>query len=154
MTVVAVELLQSRKRGHDPLEWIARKVEVKRMFQRRISLMRGKDLDITPGETDEVRLELGRSIADCTTPLGVGKEGQIENALPHIRPAAVNKISEIGHTDGIDLLAGKENIKNRIHVVNYLSAFSHQLERLKADNILAISLPHGLPQSRRTDCDR
>ena len=40
MTVVAVELLQPRKRGDDPLEWIARKVEIKRMFQRGVSLMR------------------------------------------------------------------------------------------------------------------
>ena len=40
MTVVAVELLQPRKRGDDPLERIARKVEVKRMFQRGISLVR------------------------------------------------------------------------------------------------------------------
>ena len=40
MTVVAVELLQPRKRGDDPLERIARKVKVKRMFQRGISLVR------------------------------------------------------------------------------------------------------------------
>jgi hypothetical protein len=117
MTVVAVELLQPRKRGDDPLEWIAREVEIKRMFQRGVSLMRGKDLNVAPGETDEVRLELGCGIADCSAPLGVWKEGQIENTLLYIRLSPMNKISEIGHTNGIDLLAREENIKNRIHSV-------------------------------------
>ena len=117
MTVVAIELLQSRKRGDDSLERIARKVEIKRMFQRGVSLMRGKDLNVAPGETDEVRLELGGGIADRLAPLGFGKEGQIENALPHVRLAPMNKISEIGHPDGIDLLAGEKDVENRIHSV-------------------------------------
>ena len=78
--------------------------------------MRGKDLNVAPGETDEVRLELGCGIADRIAPLGFGKEGQIEDALPYLWLAPMNKISEIGHTDGVDLLAGEENIKNGIHV--------------------------------------
>ena len=77
--------------------------------------MRGKDLNVAPGETDEVRLELGCGIADRAAPLGVWKEGQIEDALPHVRLAPMNKISEIGHTNGIDLLAGEKHIQNRIH---------------------------------------
>jgi hypothetical protein len=28
----------------------------------------------------------------------------------------MDKISEIGHTNGVDLLAGKKNIQNGIHV--------------------------------------
>ena len=41
-------------------------------------------------------------------PLRVGKERQIEDALPDLRLPAMNKISEIGHPDGIDLLAGEK----------------------------------------------
>ena len=115
MTVVAVELFHSRKRSGDPLDRIARKLEVEGMFQRRISLVRGKDLDVAPGETDEVRFELGGCIADCTDSLAVRKEGEIENTLPHIRLAPMNKISEIRHPDGVDLLTGKKNVKNGIH---------------------------------------
>jgi len=74
--------------------------------------MRGKDLNVAPGETDEVRLELGCGIADRAAPLGFGKEGQIEDALPYVRLAPMNKISEIGHTNGIDLLAGEKDVKN------------------------------------------
>ena len=77
--------------------------------------MRGKDLNIAPGETAEVRLELSSGIANRADPLGIGKEGEVENALPHIRLASMNKISEIGHTDGIDLLAREENIQNRVY---------------------------------------
>jgi hypothetical protein len=77
--------------------------------------MRGKDLNIAPGETDEVWLELGCGIADCLAPLGVWKEGQIEDALLHIRLSPMNKISEIGHTNGIDLLAREEDVENRFH---------------------------------------
>ena len=36
MTVVAVELFHSRKRSSNPLKWIARKVEIKRMFRGRV----------------------------------------------------------------------------------------------------------------------
>ena len=90
--------------------------------------MGGKDLNVAPGETDEVRLELGGGIANRTDPLGVGKEREIENALPHIRLAPMNKISKIGHTDRVDFLARQENIKNGIHF-----AISHQLLVLKAE---------------------
>ena len=55
-------------------------------------------------------------IADRLGPLDVWKEREIENALPHLRLAPMNKISEIGHPDGIDLLAGEEDIKNRVHM--------------------------------------
>ena len=115
MAVIAIELLYPRKRGGDPLDRITRKVEIKRMFQGRVPLMRGKDLNIAPGETAEVRLELSSGIANRADPLGIGKEGEVENALPHIRLASMNKISEIGHTDGIDLLAREENIQNRVY---------------------------------------
>ena len=74
--------------------------------------MRGKDLNVAPGETDEVRFELGGCIADCTDSLAVRKEREIENTLPYIRLASMNKISEIGHTNGVDLFARKKNIKD------------------------------------------
>ena len=77
--------------------------------------MWGKDLNVAPGETDEVGLELGCGIADRAAPLGFRKERQIEDALPHFRLASMNKISEIGHPDGIDLLARKKDVKNRFH---------------------------------------
>ena len=115
MAVVAVELLHPRKRGGNPLEWIARKVEVKRMFQRRVSLVRRKDLNIAPGKTDEVRLKLGSGIANGTDPLAVREKGKIKDALPHIRFTAMNKISEIGHADGIDLLTREEDVEDGVH---------------------------------------
>jgi hypothetical protein len=90
------------------------------MFQRGVSLMRGKDLNVAPGKTDEIRLELGGRIADCAAPLAVGKEREIEDSLPHIRLPPMNKISEIGHTDGIDLFAREENVKNRIHCSHFV----------------------------------
>jgi len=77
--------------------------------------VRGEDLNVAPGETHKVRLEFGGGIADRTAPLAFGKEREIEDALPHVRLAAMNKVSEIGHSDGIDLFAGEENIKNGIH---------------------------------------
>ena len=52
------------------------------MFQRRVLLVGGKDLNVAPGKTDEVRLELGGGITDRNDPLSIGKEGQVENALP------------------------------------------------------------------------
>jgi hypothetical protein len=82
------------------------------MFQRGVSLVRRKDLNVAPGETDKVRLELGGGITNRTAPLGIGKEGEIEDALPHIRLAAVNKISEISHPDGIDLFAGEKDVED------------------------------------------
>lgn len=59
--------------------------------------MRGKDLNIAPGETAEVRLELSGGIANRADPLGIGKEGEVENALPRIQLAPMNKVSEISH---------------------------------------------------------
>ncbi len=79
--------------------------------------MRGKDLDIAPGETDEVRLELGGGIANRTDPLGVWKEREIEDPLPHLWLTPMNKISEIGHPNGVDLLTREEDVENRIHSV-------------------------------------
>ncbi len=77
--------------------------------------MRREDLNIPPGETDEIRLELGGSIADRGAPLVFGKEGEIEDTLPHLRLASMNKVSQIGDPDGVDLFAGQENIENRFH---------------------------------------
>jgi hypothetical protein len=50
------------------------------------------------------------------------------NALPHVRFTPMNKVGEIGHPNGGDLLAGEKNIKNGIHF-----AISHQLLVLKAE---------------------
>ena len=127
MTVVAVELFHSRKRGGNTFEWIARKIEIKRMLQRGISLVRGKDLNVAPGETDEVRFELSGSIADCPDSLAVRKEGEIENTLPYIRLAPMNKVSEIRHTDGIDLLAREKEVKDRIHSLKVVKSESHKV---------------------------
>ena len=69
------------------------------MFQRRVSLVRGEDLNIAPGETDKVRLEFGGGIPDRAGSVGDGKEREIEDALPDVRLAAMNKIGEIGDTD-------------------------------------------------------
>jgi hypothetical protein len=44
--------------------------------------------------------------------LGVRKEGQVKDALPYIRLAPMNKIGEIAHTNGVDLLAGKEDVED------------------------------------------
>jgi hypothetical protein len=74
--------------------------------------MRGKDLNITPGEADKIRLELRGGIADCMAPLGFRKQREIEDALPHLRLAPMNKIGKVGHTDGVDLLARQKYVKN------------------------------------------
>ena len=74
--------------------------------------MRGEDLNVAPGETDEVWLELGGRIADRIDTLRIGIEGQIEDALPHIRLATMDKVSKIGHPDGVDFFARQKNVKN------------------------------------------
>lgn len=91
--------------------------------------MRGKNLDIAPRETDEVWLEFGRRIADRSTPLVLGKEGEIQNTLPHLRFASMDKVSEISHPDGVDLFARKKDVENRIH-----SAISYQPSALDAES--------------------
>ena len=86
-------------------------------------------------------------------PLGFGKEGQIEDALPHVRLAAMNKISEIGHTDGIDLLAGEKDIKNRIHDCSELKFWSSEQLITQDQNLTFILSPRVSPRSRRSGCD-
>ena len=99
--------------------------------------MRRKDLNVAPGETDEVRFELSGGIADCPDSLAVRKEGEIENTLPYIRLAPMNKVSEIRHTDGIDLLAREKNIKNRFHRCSELVGTSYEFQQLSTrDSVL------------------
>ena len=81
--------------------------------------MRGKNLNVAPGEADEVRLELSGGIANRPDPLGIGKERQIKDTLPHVRLTPMNKVSEIGHTNGVDLLAWEKNVEDRFHSLTY-----------------------------------
>ena len=115
MAVVAVELLQSRKGSSNPLERVARKVEIKRMLQRGVSLVRGEDLNVAPGKTDQVRLEFGSGIPNRGAPLVFRKEGQVEDTLPHFRFAPMDEIGEISHANGINLFARQKDVKNRFH---------------------------------------
>jgi hypothetical protein len=37
---------------------------------------------------------------------------QIQDALPNPGPPPMDKIRQVGHPDGIDLLAGKKDVEN------------------------------------------
>jgi len=60
--VIAIEVVQSLKRGEDSLEGIAGVVKIKRMFERGITFVWGKNLNITPGEADKFWLKRGGNI--------------------------------------------------------------------------------------------
>ena len=113
MAVVAVELFDACKRRDEAFERIAGEIKIEGMFERRIPLVGGKNLDITPGKADQVRPELGGGIANRPAPLGDGKQGQIENTLANFRFAPMNEIGQVRNADRIDLLAWEENVKDR-----------------------------------------
>jgi len=85
------------------------------VLQRRIAFVRREDLNVSPGKADQVRLEFGRHLADGTAPLRGRIQRQIEDALADLRLAAVDEVGQVGHPDGIDLLAGEKNVKDGIH---------------------------------------
>ncbi len=69
-----------------------------------------EDLDIAPGEADQVRLEGCRCIAEGLAALGRGKEREIQDLLAHLRPPAMDKVRQIGDPDGVDLFAREEDV--------------------------------------------
>jgi len=111
VVVVAIELFDPCDRSREALERVAGKIEIKGMFQRGVSLMRRKDLNVPPRETDEVWFELRGGIADGLASLCDGKERQIENALAYLRFPAMDKVRQVGNPDGIDLRTGEENVE-------------------------------------------
>ena len=61
MAVVPVQLFQSCEGRDNALDGIARKIKIERVLQGRVTLVRREDLNIPPGEADEIRLETRRS---------------------------------------------------------------------------------------------
>ena len=61
--VIAVQLLEALKGGGESFDRVAREIKIKGVLQRRVAFMRGKDLDISPGETDQVGRERGGRFA-------------------------------------------------------------------------------------------
>jgi hypothetical protein len=112
VAVIAVELLHPLNTRYDALERVAREIEIEGVLQRRIALVRRKDLNVAPREADQVRFELHRRIANGLAALLHGIQRQVENPLPDLRLPPMDEVRQVGDPDGIDLLAGKEDVKN------------------------------------------
>jgi hypothetical protein len=112
MAVVPVELFDAGERSGDTLDRVTGEIEVERMLQRRITLMRREDLNVTPRKADQVRFELRGGIADSLAALRDGKQREIEDPLTYLRFPSVDKVRQVGDPNGIDFFARKENVED------------------------------------------
>ena len=113
--IVAIEILQALERGDDALERIAGVEKIKRMLQRRIAFMRRKNLNVAPGETHEIRLELNGRFSEHTLAFRPWVEGEIYDVLTNVRAAAMNKIGEVGDPGRVYLFTREKYVKDGGH---------------------------------------
>ncbi len=74
--------------------------------------MRGKNLDVSPRETHQIRTEFHDRISDRLAALRHGKQREVEDSLVNLRLSPMDKVGQVGDPDRIDLLTGEENVEN------------------------------------------
>src|SRR5439155_2042282 len=114
--VVLIERFQACKRRGELLERIVRVIEGERLLQRGVPFVRREDLDVAPGEADEVGTESLGSLAQGLCALARWDLRQVEDTLADLRVTLVNVIGEIRATDRIDLLTGEEDVQDALHL--------------------------------------
>src|SRR5436309_6579118 len=114
--VVLVERFQAGERRREFLERVGRVVEVERVLQRGVPFMRREDLDVAPGEADQVGANVHRGLAHGPGALARGNLRQVEDALADVGVALVDVVGEIGAADRIDRLAGQKDVEDALHL--------------------------------------
>ena len=78
--------------------------------------MRREDLDVAPGEADEIGTNVLGGLAHGLCALAGRNLRQVENALADLRMALVDVVGEIGAADRIELLAGQKDVEDARHL--------------------------------------
>ena len=85
------------------------------MLEGGVSFVWREDLNVSPGKADEIWLEPGCRLTEDLSALTKRVERQIQNLLPDVRAAPMDKVRQVGDPDRVDLLAWQEDVENGPH---------------------------------------
>ena len=74
--------------------------------------MRGKDLNVPPGKTDQLWVLLIHGLEECRLTFFSGDQRKIQNVLSDIRIFFMDFIGQVHRAYRIDRAAGKKDIEN------------------------------------------
>ena len=75
-----------------------------------------EDLDVPPGKTDQVRIELTELRQKSHATVSRRDQRQVENLLTDIRVFLMDRVGQIGHAERVDRPAGEKDIKDGTNI--------------------------------------